>query len=220
MAYAHPDSASFTRLMEQVESGHIKIPQFQRDFVWSKADSAKLIDSVIKGYPIGTFILWNTGERMRTVRNIGDLPLRETPMGQFTLQVLDGQQRLTSLFASARGAVIQREGRSERFDTIGIDLTADPTSDQPVVLPERPEGRADDAWVSLMDLLGGGMALASRYPQSLHTRLDTYARTFLQTQFSVVTVHNAPIEVATEIFTRLNVGGTRLTTCMLASRPS
>jgi Protein of unknown function DUF262 len=52
-----PHSITFSTLISDIDKGIIKIPQFQRNFVWSLEESAKLIDSIIKGYPIGTFIL-------------------------------------------------------------------------------------------------------------------------------------------------------------------
>ena len=88
---------NFSTLFSDIEKGIIKVPQFQRDFVWSREKSAKLIDSVIKGYPIGTFIIWKTKETLRTVRNIGGIEFPETPKGDFVEYVLDGQQRITSI---------------------------------------------------------------------------------------------------------------------------
>ncbi len=49
-------SKNYATLIQEVESGQIKIPQFRRDFVWEKIQSAQLLDSILKGYPIGTFI--------------------------------------------------------------------------------------------------------------------------------------------------------------------
>ncbi len=54
-----PQSRSFEGVMSSIRSGTLKIPQFQREFVWPREKSAKLIDSILKGFPIGTFILWN-----------------------------------------------------------------------------------------------------------------------------------------------------------------
>ena len=55
-----PDSKKYTDLISEIQKGQIKIPKFQRDFVWSIDKTAKLLDSILKGYPIGTFILWET----------------------------------------------------------------------------------------------------------------------------------------------------------------
>jgi uncharacterized protein with ParB-like and HNH nuclease domain len=93
-----PESQSFliTELINDVKRGLIKIPQFQRDFIWSKEKAASLMDSIVKGYPIGTIILWKTKETLRSVRNLGGVSLPETPLGDFIQYVLDGQQRLTT----------------------------------------------------------------------------------------------------------------------------
>ena len=63
------------QLKNKINEGNIKIPQFQREFVWKKEDAAKLLDSVVKGYPIGSFILWETKSRLRSVKNIGGIAL-------------------------------------------------------------------------------------------------------------------------------------------------
>ena len=73
-----PQSRSYTQVINGIELGTMKIPQFQREFVWSREKSAKLIDSILKGYPIGTFILWKTREQLRAVRDIGGV--RWTPI--------------------------------------------------------------------------------------------------------------------------------------------
>lgn len=81
MKLPEPISQTFTGLISDIEKGQIKIPQFQRDFVWDIKKSSKLMDSVIKGYPIGTFIFWKTKERLRSVRNLGNFKLPEPPRG-------------------------------------------------------------------------------------------------------------------------------------------
>lgn len=62
MNLPEPQTRTFDSLVVEIEKGQIKIPQFQRDFVWTMQKSAGLIDSIIKGYPIGTFIFWRTKE--------------------------------------------------------------------------------------------------------------------------------------------------------------
>ena len=74
-----PDSKNYSDLIREIEKGIIKIPKFQREFVWSIDKTAKLLDSILKGYPIGTFILWQTDKCLSDVRNLGNLELPETP---------------------------------------------------------------------------------------------------------------------------------------------
>ncbi len=212
MATAHPQSQPFSAIMADIEFGRIKIPQFQRDFVWSRAESARLLDSILKGYPIGTFILWNTNEQLRVVREIGGLQLPPTPPGNFTNLVLDGQQRLTSLYAALKGVSIVRDGRTERFGDICVDLLADPSGDAAVVLPEPPPDRDPHSVVRLGEIMEWDIDRIDEYPKPLRRRMQDYRNAFTGYLFSVVMVQGAPIEVATEIFTRLNVGGKRLST--------
>src|SRR2546425_11314599 len=91
MNLPEPMHKQFSSLMDDISSGRLKIPQFQRDFVWEIKKSASLLDSIVKGYPVGTFIFWKTRERLRSVKNIGNLDLPETEKGDYVNFVLDGQ---------------------------------------------------------------------------------------------------------------------------------
>ena len=101
----------YQHLFSEIDTGKIKIPKFQRDFVWGKEQTAKLIDSIIKGYPIGTFILWKTRDELRHFKNIGNIELPETPKGDAVNYVLDGQQRITSLYAVRKGIILTRDNK-------------------------------------------------------------------------------------------------------------
>ena len=63
-----PENWTYERLKNDIEKGLLKIPQFQRDFVWSKEQSARLIDSILKNYPINSFIIWETKENLKYLR--------------------------------------------------------------------------------------------------------------------------------------------------------
>lgn len=204
MNQPEPQSLTFSSLISDIEKGLIKIPQFQRDFVWSKQKSAKLLDSIVKGYPIGTFILWKTRESLRTVRNIGGADLPPTPAGDFTQYILDGQQRLTSLFASLKGLKVPREGKTEDFSEMYVDLTAS-TNDDMVLIDVSEKDKFDV--IKLRDLLHGGLTFLAGYPPTHHPKIEEYKKRVETYAFSAVLIKDAPINVATEVFTRLNVGG-------------
>lgn len=125
MIQPQPLAQPFSNVMNDISTGAIKIPQFQRDFVWNRHKSAKLVDSLLKGYPIGTFILWRTKEQLRSIRNLGNIELPPTPAGDYIHYVLDGQQRLTTLFATVKGLTVERDGRPDDFSQMFIDLDAD-----------------------------------------------------------------------------------------------
>ena len=162
MNLPEPQTRTFLGLVVDIEKGQIKIPQFQRDFVWTMQKSAGLIDSIIKGYPIGTFIFWKTKERLRAVKNLGKQVLPEPELGQLVDYVLDGQQRLTSLFACLRGIILTREdGREDDFSKIFIDLNAE-ESDQIVITDL--DGKDEKHLISILELLTGDFTLLASYP--------------------------------------------------------
>ncbi len=125
MLQSEPGHLTFEQLKNKINEGNIKIPQFQREFVWKKEDAAKLLDSVIKGFPIGSFILWETKTRLRSVKNIGGIDLPNAKDGEFLYYVLDGQQRITSIYASMLGVKIEKEDYSQIY----VDLLADSSQD-------------------------------------------------------------------------------------------
>jgi Protein of unknown function DUF262 len=90
-----PQVVHLIDLLKWAREGRLRVPKFQRDFVWRRQDIVDLFDSISKQYPIGTLFLWGA-EPMPDHRNhIGPLSLPEYK-GQ-TWLVLDGQQRLTTL---------------------------------------------------------------------------------------------------------------------------
>jgi hypothetical protein len=204
MQLPEPHPFSFSSIVNDIEKGIIKIPQFQRDFVWSKAKSCKLMDSIVKGYPIGTFIFWRTNERLRSIRNLGGIELPEPPKGDMINYVLDGQQRLTSLYASLKGLAIKRDEIEEDFSEIFVDLNA--KDDDEVVIFDT-EKRDKNALILLKDLLYGKITVWSKYSESLQDKIDDYRTRIQSCNFSAILIKEAPLDVATEIFTRINVGG-------------
>jgi hypothetical protein len=208
MNLPEPQTLPYSTLMNEIEKGIVKIPQFQRDFVWSKKKSCKLMDSIVKGYPIGTFIFWKTKERLRSIRNIGGIELPEPPKGDFIQYVLDGQQRLTSLFTIIKGLKIQRDEKEDDFSEMYIDLLA--KEDEQIVIIDF--GTKDpNSIIKLNDLLFGNLEKLASYPKELHGEIDIYRQKIQSYPFPAVIIKEAPLDVATEIFTRINVGGVPLT---------
>jgi hypothetical protein len=204
MNLPEPQSQTFSSLMHDIEKGITKIPQFQRDFVWSKEKSAKLLDSIVKGYPIGTFIFWKTKEELRALRNLGGLNLPSTPEGDFIQYVLDGQQRLTTLFASLKGLKIMREDYEDDFSEFYLDLEA--KEDEQLVLTAMDD-RDQHTVIKLSDLLYGKLKDLAAYPEEIQDKIQHYKESITSYQFPGILIKEAPIDVATEIFTRLNVSG-------------
>jgi hypothetical protein len=200
-------SKKYQHLFTGIDIGQIKIPRFQRDFVWSKEQTAKLIDSIIKGFPIGTFIFWKTGEQLRCV-NIGNTPLPDPPKGDVALYVLDGQQRITSLYAVHKGLRISKDGQEIDYKDIFIDLSRDPDEDDEIVTTERPP---DAASISVYRLLNAGLVESAQQYPDLLGKIEIYRNRLTGYDFSTILISDYPIDVACEIFTRINTSGTELT---------
>ena len=92
---------SLMHLVEDIKSGRIALPDIQRPFVWSSAKARDLLDSMYRGYPIGTLMFWETGADVGT-RQIGVDDTEKAPQ----LLIVDGQQRLTSLYAVITGQMV------------------------------------------------------------------------------------------------------------------
>ena len=201
-------SKNYETIFVEIDTGIIKIPKFQRDFVWGKEQTAKLIDSIIKGFPIGTFIFWRTKEQMRHFRNIGDANLPSTPRGNAALYVLDGQQRLTSLYAARKGLIATKEGKRIDFKELTIDLSLAPDDDETVVFTEKQDG---ESFITVYELINAGMSyLVENYTKEDIHKIETYRNRLTQYNFSCIVIPEHPLDIACEIFTRINTGGTEL----------
>lgn len=92
------DSISIREILDQVQRGQIRIPAFQRGFVWEPDRVAYLMDSLYKRYPFGSLLFWRTKEKLKADLSLGPFNLPD-PKADYPIDyVLDGQQRVTSIF--------------------------------------------------------------------------------------------------------------------------
>ena len=209
MASVKPIPYKYSELINDIERGQIKIPQFQRDFVWDLKGSAKLLDSILKNYPIGSFIFWRTSERLRSIKNIGQLNLPEPKEGEFVTYVLDGQQRITSLFASLKGEKVKREGKYETdYSKIYVDLNKN--EDETAVTSDI-KNLSEKTYISIKDLIENDFDLLNTYSKEMRDQIIKYQKALSEYSFSSIEVKDAKIDIATDIFTRINTGGRSLT---------
>lgn len=93
------ENLSIRKIIERIVSGEIRIPAFQREFVWSSEQVSFLLDSIYKNFPIGTIFLWKTSSRLESERDLGNYTIPDPRKEHPVYYVLDGQQRITSLFS-------------------------------------------------------------------------------------------------------------------------
>lgn len=142
------------------------------------------------------------------MRDLGGIDLPDTPSGNAVKYVLDGQQRLTSLFVTLNGLKIQREEHEDDYSQMWLDLEGTEEDDL-VLLDVRDKPK--ESFIQLHDLLHGEFDYLASFPKPAQQRIKLYKNRIESYQFSAVQITDAPIDVATEIFTRLNVGGKPLT---------
>jgi len=103
-------------LVNGIGSGTVRLPDIQRPFVWSNSKVRDLIDSMYRGYPVGELMFWGNRDSQHT-RTIGsDSKTQDT-----TMQVVDGQQRLTSLYAVVKGVPVWRDDYSRELIRISFN---------------------------------------------------------------------------------------------------
>lgn len=117
------EDLTIRQIIERVNNGQIRIPAFQRGFVWDPNMVAYLMDSLYKNYPIGALLVWRTNDRLEYERKLGPYDLPE-PTANFPIDyVLDGQQRITSIFGVFQSDLIPTE--TIEWNDVYFDLEAD-----------------------------------------------------------------------------------------------
>ena len=111
-------SYSLSKLIDDIEMGEIGLPDIQRPFVWKNAKVRDLFDSMYRGYPVGYFLFWENQIGEKT-KQIGANTHQKVPH----LLIVDGQQRLTSLYAVLKGIRVVRED----YQTEQIEIAFRPT---------------------------------------------------------------------------------------------
>jgi len=99
-------------LISFIERNRVAVPEFQRGYVWKVPQVKKLFDSLIKKYPIGSFILWQTRQKI-DARTVDGKDLRSNKF-----LILDGQQRLLSLYYLCRQKIFAQHEVRDRFHDI------------------------------------------------------------------------------------------------------
>lgn len=119
-------------LIEDIDLGKIGLPELQRPFVWPNVNVRNLFDSLYRGFPAGFLLFWETGANVG-LKGIGGKNEKAVPK----LAIVDGQQRLTSLYAVIKGAEVLRANfkrepiriafnpLSERFDVADAAIAKD-----------------------------------------------------------------------------------------------
>ena len=88
-------------ILDHIDSGHMALPEFQRGYVWSGDQVRGLFDSLYRRHPVGGLLVWAT--EAKTAAHRGDGPV----VSGIVKLLLDGQQRMTSLYGVIRGKPVK-----------------------------------------------------------------------------------------------------------------
>ncbi|RFU41437.1 DUF262 domain-containing protein [Actinomadura logoneensis] len=187
-------------LVGEAWSGRVRVPHFQRDFRWGTQDVIRLFDSIIKGYPIGSLLLW-VRQSGRDRITLGSLSI-DAPGGDNILWVVDGQQRITSLANALHPKGNEHSPFSIYYDLANrefIDCPKFPDASQ-VPLPVLFDLDELLNWFS-----GPGQSSSEYFPEARRV-----AKLLRQYKVPAYLVRQHDERILTDIFDRMNNYGKRL----------
>jgi hypothetical protein len=196
-------------LISQVAAGEIMLPEIQRGYVWKASQVARLIESLYRGYPAGSLLFWKTGQLAETRGAAIGMP--QALPSVMPLYLLDGQQRLTSLFRvltdhpdaqvvfNIETEFFQNQSAATRRNKKWIKV-------YDVVGPE------SDMFAIHGELKGAGLAIPDA---EIGRRLNALQK-ITQRDFHMEVLHDFAYEEVADIFVRVNSGGRALKTTDLA----
>ena len=222
------------------EDGGFWLPNIQRPFVWSEEQICRLFDSILRNYPINTLLIWKTNKEFRRRKFIdnwkSDLRLRDFLVLEDHKKkclVLDGQQRLQSLFIGLRGSY---EGKELFLDILSGDLSISSDIKYHFKFINTEELKLDDKchWMNFKDLIytrrkkwetldnirdsRTDRALTETEVKKIHDNLELIDRAFkideVITYQELDSIDDPDLyteDDVVEVFIRANSGGTQLT---------
>lgn len=201
-------------ILDHIDSGHMALPEFQRGYVWNRDQVKGLFDSLYRRHPVGGLLVWATESKTATHR--GDGPLAA---GVVKL-LLDGQQRMTSLYGVVRGNPPKFfDGNASAFSTLRFHL-----DDEVFAFFQQKKMQDDPLWIDVTELmkkgtvgLGEFIARLNAQP-SLAAKVGDYVGRLsrllgiidVDLHVEEVTGADKTLDIVVDIFNRVNSGGTKL----------
>lgn len=219
-----PNIVRLPNLLREIQEGEIRIPRFQRPFIWTTEQRLLLLRSIYEGMPIGSVLLWRTKEHdLKSYDRLGPLrltwPVGEKAKDEVRQYVLDGHQRLTTLYVALGGGLQPTgepaEGTEAEEDTFDVEwpIFFDLDDRRFKVRSHRDESHV--SWLPLLILLDPFQLyefqkslVEAGVDRALVNRAEALASTFKDYSVPVVPIVTEDLELATQSFQRVNSGGT------------
>lgn len=205
-------------ILDKIDENQLFIPAFQREYVWKRDDAKELIDSLIKEYPTGTMLTWETS-------NPPELkgPHKYDPKQGSVKLLLDGQQRITTLYLLIRGRIPPYYTAPEiTIDTRGLYVNLE-TLELSYYMKTKMEN--NPLWQNITNIFHGevsafdlqsqfadlGKNISMDYLKSLNENINAITR-IKDRDFPEQTIPiKATIREAITIFYKVNASGVALT---------
>lgn len=204
---AHP--LRVRELLDEVSRGQVVLPEIQRAYVWKGPQVAKLLDSLYRDYPSGQILLWDTGALPITKQLEGVTQPALAPVGTPKI-VLDGQQRLTSIFKALQDdddpVKVYFHLETEQFQLFSSRLKGDPRW-----VPVRDVVNGTKHDFDILEEIEDAKKVTRKSPQyKLFADRLQRLRKVGDYKFPIEVFKSDDYEAVTELFVRINSGGTRL----------
>lgn len=205
------------QLIESVSDGRVRIPAFQRGFVWDADRVAQLMDSIYKGYPFGALLFWRTRVELRTERDLGSFTLPQRPDDYPIDYVLDGQQRLTSIFGVFQNDLTPNE--IVDWTEIYFDFKANADAQESLFIP-LPKADVDPKRHFPLNVIFDSSKYGTAFrnlPESATPQIDDLYSRFKEVDVPVQTFTTDDRAGVAIVFERVNRLGVELDTLQLLS---
>jgi hypothetical protein len=196
-------------LLDEIEQGDVLLPEIQRAYVWKGTQVTKLIDSLYREYPSGQILLWDT-INLTITKNLEGVEKPPLPSASRPKIVLDGQQRLTSLYQALGrkqdGLQVYFNLETEQFQLYSTRLNSDPRWISVSTIVNNQKNELD-----ILDEIETAGWVTAKDPQK-RVYLDRLQRLrkIGDYKFPIEVFRSDDYEAVTELFVRINSGGTHL----------
>lgn len=211
------EQISIPEILDQVARGQIRVPAFQRGYVWEPDRVAYLMDSIYKRYPFGSLLFWRTKEKLSVERDLGPFKLPE-PKDDYPVDyVLDGQQRITSIFGTFQTSLPIEN--SPTWTDIYFDTEAEDNAQDTLFVALSPTEAQGTRYFPIRTLFDPAAyrRATKDLPDEKTARIDAVYTAFQQTQIPVQVSKTEEKATVAIIFERVNRQGVELDTLQLLS---
>jgi hypothetical protein len=206
-------------LIQKVNAGQIRIPSFQRGFVWDSDRVAHLMDSIYKGFPFGSLLFWRTKTPLKTERKLGPFVLHDRDPDYPLDYILDGQQRATSIFGVFQTDLEPSEGEDDSLFKIYFDLSGEPSAQDSnfIYVPDDSVDRSINFPLKLLFNPPEYRRYTRDLPEDLARKVDILYQRFTTARIPVQTFETDDRAAVAIVFERINRMGVELDTLQLLS---